>query len=317
MTIHVAGCRWGPLLGAILLILTTGGSAGAQQSLQDLLTIDADGQLQFARHLFEQQDYDNAANEYRRFVYFFPADPRVDRVRHQIGRCQYRNGQYPAAVKTFEAIVEQRPPSDYAALSYLSMAECYLKLNAASQAIHTLDRLMASSGQPAIRAKAAYRKGWIYLQNHQWEKARASFSQVPATAGDPERLHALDQALASVDEIPRKNPTTAGMLAVIPGAGHLYCNRYQDALMAFVINAGLILAAVEAFDHDQPALGGLLSLVGLGFYSGNIYSAVNNAHKYNRRQQNRFVEQLEDQFGVDLAAGVRPNGFEVALRWHF
>ena len=107
--------------------------------------------------------------------------------------------------------------------------------------------------------------------------------------------HGLDQlhnALAGVDELPTKSPALSGTLSIIPGGGQLYCNRYEDALIAFALNAGFIWAAADAFDNEQYGLGGLLSFVGLGFYLGNIYGAVNDAHKYNQAQTGRFIDQL-------------------------
>ena len=47
----------------------------------------------------------------------------------------------------------------------------------------------------------------------------------------------------------------------------------------------MIIAAWEAFDNDNEALGSLLTLFEIGFYTGNIYSAVNAAHKYNKKQK--------------------------------
>ena len=99
--------------------------------------------------------------------------------------------------------------------------------------------------------------------------------------------------LSNTESIARKRPVLAGTLSIIPGAGQLYCNRYEDALIAFLLNVGLFWAASDAFHQDQPALGGLLSFVGLGFYFGNIYGAVGDAHKYNQNRQSEYVDQLK------------------------
>jgi len=75
------------------------------------------------------------------------------------------------------------------------------------------------------------------------------------------------------------------MLSVIPGAGYLYLERYQDALISLLVNTALIFAAYEAFDNDLYVLGGIISFVELGFYAGNIYGATTSAHKINRSQK--------------------------------
>ena len=74
----------------------------------------------------------------------------------------------------------------------------------------------------------------------------------------------------------------AGFLSILPGGGYFYCERYQDALVAFLLNGALILASWEAFDQGNPALGGVIAAVEFGFYAGNIYGGIASAHKYQR-----------------------------------
>jgi hypothetical protein len=57
---------------------------------------------------------------------------------------------------------------------------------------------------------------------------------------------------------------------------------------------------VQAFHSDQDVLGGILTFMELGFYTGNIYSAVNAAHKHNRKVQNDFRESLKDRLDLNL-----------------
>jgi hypothetical protein len=69
------------------------------------------------------------------------------------------------------------------------------------------------------------------------------------------------------------------------------------------VNGLFIWAAVQAFQSDQDVLGGILTFIELGFYSGNIYSAVNAAHKYNRKVRNDFRGNLKDRLDLNLFAG--------------
>jgi hypothetical protein len=94
-----------------------------------------------------------------------------------------------------------------------------------------------------------------------------------------------------VRSVPGKNPVLAGVFAVIPGGGFLYTGRFHDAAAAFIINTGLGLAAWKAFDQDNPALGGVITLVGSGFYSGSIYGSISAAHKNNHTQKVRILNR--------------------------
>jgi hypothetical protein len=82
---------------------------------------------------------------------------------------------------------------------------------------------------------------------------------------------------------------------VVPGAGHLYTERPRDALVAFLLNGTFIWAAVELFDDEKYVAGGIVTFFELGWYSGNIYSAVSSTHKYNRRVKEEFLQNLKNR----------------------
>jgi hypothetical protein len=50
-------------------------------------------------------------------------------------------------------------------------------------------------------------------------------------------------------------------------------------------------------------LGGILTFFELGLYSGNIYSAVNCAHKYNKNQEKDFLRYLKQHSVLKASVG--------------
>jgi hypothetical protein len=112
---------------------------------------------------------------------------------------------------------------------------------------------------------------------------------------DERRIAQLDNALMQAADLPLKKPALAGTLSIIPGAGQLYCGRYEDALAAFLVNGALAWASYESFDNDLNALGGLLAFVGAGFYVSNVYGALSSAHKFNLKQRQTHAEMLRQQ----------------------
>ena len=119
--------------------------------------------------------------------------------------------------------------------------------------------------------------------------------------------------LAAPDYMAAKIPNASKV--VIPGAGHHYCERYRDALIAFLLNGAMIYAAYEAFDHDNEGLGGLITFFEIGLYSGNIYSAVNSAHKYNRKQKRDFFQYLKEHSMLEASATRLHQGQALALSY--
>jgi hypothetical protein len=162
-----------------------------------------------------------------------------------------------------------------------------------------LNNAIALAQVQAVKDRAYYNIGWIHLNFANWESAVSSFGKMSPAGQQQYRVDELNHALSMTSMIPTKSPTLAGALSFVPGAGQLYCHRYEDAFIAFAVNIGLIWAAYDAFDNKQYGLGGLLSFVGLGFYAGNIYGAVNDAHKYNHQQTQQFVDQLK-QYQLQL-----------------
>ena len=97
-----------------------------------------------------------------------------------------------------------------------------------------------------------------------WEKARDGFERISFQNRDKYNIRQILIELDRKLSLKRKNPTIAGILAIVPGAGHLYCERKRDAFVSFLLNGAMIYAAYEAFDNDLNALG-LLPFLSLAF----------------------------------------------------
>lgn len=284
------------------------------------VVVDADAQYQYARHLYEQGRYLLSAAEYQRFVYFFADDPRARRASLNAGRAYYQAGDLPSAIAQFKALTELselRELDDVAADAYLMLSECHMRANSPGKALITLHNLMAMARDPALRDKALYRTGWLYIVQLDWTAARRAFEQISAEGRRSHRVDELIKALDTSDSLALKTPALAGTLSIIPGLGQLYCGRYEDALIAFMVDVGLMWASYEAFDNDLNVMGSLLAIVGIGFYASNIYSAVSSAHKYNHAQQQRFADQLQRRFEVGLGSSPHAMGRNLILTLKF
>jgi len=152
-----------------------------------------------------------------------------------------------------------------------------------------------------------------------WERAREHFEEISGQNEDRYRIENLIHEIETRTPLKQKNPTAARVFAIVPGAGHLYCERPRDAIISFLLNGAMIYAAYEAFDEDLNALGVVIAFFELGFYAGNIYSAVSSAHKYNRDEKNRFPDSLKKraQINISLAGPDRGNALLLSCRISF
>jgi len=277
------------------------------------IVIDPERQFQFAEHYFQNGEYYRAIGEYERFIYFSPLSDKVELARYKIGLCFLNGEQYTEAIKAFDELIKDYKNTGYALKSYLKISRAYVLLERYDAALTGIKNLIIIAPNQEIRNEAYYQGGWVYLEMGLWEKAQKYFEEISV---QNRKKYNLKEVLIGLDRklpLKGKNPTTAGLLAIIPGAGHLYCERKKDALISFLLNGAMIYAAYEAFDHDLDALGGIITFFELGFYSGNIYSAVNSAHKYNRDEKSKFLDYLKKNTNVNISLGKHHEGESLLL----
>ncbi|QTA78559.1 tetratricopeptide repeat-containing [Desulfonema limicola] len=288
----------------------------------EFIQISSNQQFKYAEQLFFQKNYSEAVFEYQRFIHFFPNDSRKQKAMFQIGMAYYNNRKYEDAVYAFKLLTEDNFntkdfPVALVTQAYFMICESYIKQNDRGQAIAVLHNLLMLAKDQDIQDQSFYKLGWIYLESGLWEKAKFFFSKISLENKEKFRLAELSDKLNQANNISLKNPAIAGALSIIPGAGFLYCNRYRDALTAFLFNSGLMLAAYKAFDNENPALGSVISLVELGFYSGNFYGAVTSAHKYNRDSSKKFLDNIKENTKVKLSLDHQDKGIIFSLNYDF
>jgi len=267
---------------------------------EPVITINADKQIQFAEHYFRAGEYFRAIGEYKRFIYFFPDDQRQELAMYKIGLSYFNGEKFQEAIDAFNELLTKFPATSFRTEVRFRISECFIKLKDYLKAIGNLNDIAFTAENIDIADQAYYRRGWIYLEMSRWEEAETSFRLISKKNWDKGRLESLSHEMSKKKDLKSKSPTAAGILAIIPGAGHLYCERYKDAAIAFILNSAMIYAAYEAFDNNLDALGGIITFFELGFYSGNIYSAVNCAHKYNRNANKNFFEYLRQNSRINL-----------------
>jgi tetratricopeptide (TPR) repeat protein len=285
----------GTLICLSALLLSLHCYAGSQGALEP------ERQFQFAEQYFQKGEYYRAIGEYERFLYFFPHSGEAELAKYRIGLSYLKAEQHERAVQAFYAVIEEYRDTTYAFKSYLDISKAYICLNRYAMALTVLNNLITIAPDQRLRDQAHYQRAWVYLEMGLWNRAVESFEKVSPQNREQYKLEDTLAELKRGVPIKTKNPTLAGLLAVVPGAGHLYCGRKRDALISFVLNGAMIYAAYEAFDNDLIAIGSIITLFELGFYGGNIYSAVSSAHKYNRNAKARFLDELKAKATVDIS----------------
>lgn len=260
-------------------------------------SFSADQLIAFAEHLMHTGEYFRAITEYRRFLFHYLDDPRRAMVHFRIGLAFYRGESYGEALQTFREVTHLYPDSAYGKQAWLWQGESLARPGqyTAAEALYT--EITARFPHETIGQQARYQRAWTLLYRRQWRDAAAQFQQVAPESALYQSAQFLAQAALEGERLPAKSPVLAGILSgLLPGSGQLYNGRLGDAFLAVFLNGLFIAGIVEAVHNNTHTVAGILSFFEIGWYAGNIYGAINGAHKYNRHTTETFLRNLDNRF---------------------
>jgi len=274
--------------------------------------------LGFAHHLFEKGHYYQAVTEYERFIYYNPDHPAVSEARLKIAFCYKLGEQYSKSIELFSTLINEYPGQEYSIVAAYNIGDCYRLDGDYEEALIQFNAFVEDYPDHPLADKAQWNSAWIYIDMEDYPSAKDHLFLVRENSTYQSSAQELASAIEELPHLPRKSPRLAGFLAaVIPGSGHLYTGEKKQALFTFFTNALLIFGTYEAFNRDLYVAGGFLSIFALNYYSGNIFGALNSAHKYNRRVKDAYLEGYKRRYelSINLRGGAKTPLVEFAL--HF
>jgi tetratricopeptide (TPR) repeat protein len=248
----------------VALVLSTTGLASTEVPPPQT----PDGILSFARGLLSRGDSFGAATEYQRFLHHYSDHARSAEALEGLGRAYALADRWPDAISVFSRLQQIAPGSG---------------------SRHLL-------GSALYRGQRYGEAAGVLLAPETGDAGSVLGTLALLRLGESEELPAaaLPELAEDFRALERKSPGLAGTLAVLPGAGHFYTGRPRDGIVSLVINGAFIWGIYESARREQWALAGVLGFFEVGWYTGNIVSAVNAAHKWNRREEGRFFRLWEE-----------------------
>lgn len=294
----------------------TGWSQGTIKDQQ--LVISPQMQFEYAQSLFDKNDWDTAQVEFKRFLHFFPDSEKISQAEFNTGLCLFNLNKFQAAAKVFNRIILSGREDQFTDQAYFLQSRAFLHLGNIGYAQIVLQNYLKLTEDENVKDRIYFSLAKIELLQAKKGNAKAldkaleylsKLSENARITYDADQYQSL---IIKARQAPKKNPTAAGIFSIIPGGGFLYCERYKDALTTFLLNAGLMFAAYEAWDNDNKALAGVIGFVETGFYSGNIYGSISAAHKHNRARTIQILgEKLDNR--LNLSTRLDPEQKGVAL----
>ena len=274
--------------------------------------------LGFADYLFEKGHYYQAVTEYERFIYFNPHHPSVSHARLKIAYCYKKGEQYERAIELFRNLVDEYRGEEVGKEAAYQVGECYSARGDDEVAVIEFKNFIADYPHHPLAEKARWEMAWAYISLEDYPSARQQLLLFEAQSIYRAPSQELSDALTELPHLSHKSPLVAGLLAaVIPGAGHFYMGRKKQALFSFITNALLFYGTYEAFGRELYTAGGFLSFFSLNYYSGNIFGALNEAHKFNRGVREEYLKGYRKKYHLSLNLKGGREGAMVGVALHF
>lgn len=271
----------------------TGSGAGPVSAKESETVEAADSQLfRFARELQTGGDYTRAITEYRRLLSYYPESVLGAAAAESLLSCYFATGEFEARANLAREELRLSPSRIDGVTLRLALAGSYLRLGDIDLCLDYLSDIRRTE-QGAERERALMAQGLVHARLFNWTEATRNFGAIDSSSSLANYARRNEALCQQAREVPRRSPTLAGMLAVVPGLGYLYTGYEHTAVSAFLVNGLFAWAAYENFDSDRDALGAVIALFGAGWYSGNIYGSVVSAKRRNYRLQHNAVTRIE------------------------
>jgi len=136
-------------------------------------------------------------------------------------------------------------------------------------------------------------QGLIHAQKYDWQNSRSAFASLQNYEGYKGLSQANTAILEREKQFKIKNPTLAGVMSIVPGAGYAYAGHRQTAISALLVNGLLAYATYSSIRNENYGMGILTGIFNLTFYIGNIQGAVKSAQRFNTNQKQDIINKLE------------------------
>jgi hypothetical protein len=220
---------------------------------------EPDNILKFAEHLYAQEDYAAALQEYRR--YMFAADTTYDYVREKIIDCLIQLDRHQEAIKESANIMDVNERNYTKGMIFFLASD----LDSSRNYLHKVEIPYETDARRMI--------GLCYAREFKFHEAE-TYIGLPA-------------------EKPAYKKIAAGaLLSLFPGGGHFYAGRYGDGIYSFIIVGTAALLSYYYHDRDEKIKFAFSLGAAVLFYGGNIYGGINAVRNYNYYENERYLEQI-------------------------
>lgn len=265
----------------LIILLATGTAAKTEQAFGD--------------RLYRQGSFERAIYAYEQALFNETDTLKKDEITFKLAKAYYQNKEFKQSADLLNALIENggqkiRPQAQ------LELASEYLKERWFDfAALEFKDYANSYDDDTAF-----YLAGWSYLKDYNYDKAAQTFSSLNENRPSSNYgLAAKKLSAASLKgkTLPQKSPKVAQIMSmVLPGSGQIYAKSWQDGVVSFLLNALTISLFSNALQENRTGEALICLSLETAWYFGGAYSGYNSAYKYNERQHQVYLENLEYEY---------------------
>lgn len=244
--------------------------------------LSVDNRIKFANHLFNENDFLRAFEEYR----FAAEKSDNDTIVFKIAECFRNMRRFSEAKDAYKSISFNSPLEEVSRLFYYRTAF----ENKDYELIKKIDKedfLYPMKFEKEISTI----KSLSYLLSDGYMPDKEDFV---TTFPKPLREKFAEFYDFKIHP-PKKSPLKAALLsAVVPGLGKVYTGNYSDGITSFIFTGLLTYLAYDNFQSDHQFRAYTFSALAGYFYAGNIYGSAAAAHIHNAKIKMEFRTSIEN-----------------------
>ena len=265
--------------------------SGELSGIKDTLSYET---ARFVSKLINDQNFASALLEIDRALYFTPT-VFLNQPSIYVNKLKCYEGlkEYDKGIMQYETTFPNSIKNDYKVLCTVAHMYDLIENDEAAiskyeQAIEYLPKSNYSSPTPYGELAI------LYASRGDWNNAEDLFRKKYSIDKNEASFNSSMQILNHMKTQKTKNPTVAMVMSIVPGMGYLYTKQPQNALTALLINGALAYAGYTSFKNKNYGLGGIIGILNLSFYFGNIYGSRNSAIRYNESRRNESLNSLRE-----------------------
>jgi hypothetical protein len=253
-----------------------------------LAQTDLTDQFNYAKKLYDEENYFDAITEFKRLEFFDGKKQFVYSSNYFIALSYKAGGKFNEAMRFFVLAEMNATNSDDYYSSKILQARTNILRRTTKQAHRILDQLEIDERFINKKNEIKYWRGWSFIFEDDWLNAGKELSDVDSILASFCRM--VDKEKYSVDFAKYSS-------YIIPGFGQFYTEEYLSGLLSLGWNVLFGYLTINAFIEDRIFDGLVIgNFLWLRFYLGNVQNAEKFAIEKNLNITNAALDFLQNKF---------------------